>query len=114
MAARRGQSHVRTEHLLFALITDEGAASRRVLDDVGLDIAVIKKELNEVIPPVPRRPRRRQRKGQCDPRDRACSFCGCTDTGRPMVAGPGVWICNDCVTLATDILASGDRALRPG
>jgi ATP-dependent Clp protease ATP-binding subunit ClpA len=114
VAARRGHSQVRTEHLLFALITDEGAASRRVLDDVGLDIAVTKKALNEVIPPVPRRPRRRQRKGKCDPRDRTCSFCGCTDPGRPMVAGPGVWICGNCVTLATDILATGDRALRPG
>jgi hypothetical protein len=29
------------------------------------------------------------------------------DAARPMVAGPGVWICADCVTLATDILATG-------
>lgn len=114
MAARRCQSHVRTEHLLFALITDEGAASRRVLDDVGLDVASIKKELNEAIPPVPRCPHRRQRKGKCNPRDRACSFCGCTDPDRPMAARPGVWICEQCVALAIGILATGDRALRPG
>jgi ATP-dependent Clp protease ATP-binding subunit ClpA len=115
MAARRGQGQVRTEHLLFELATDEGCSARRVLDDLGVDVAVIKKELNQMIPPVPHRPgRRRRRKGACDPRDRACSFCGCAEAGRPMVAGPGVWICDQCVTLATDILATGDRALRPG
>ncbi|MGP4025808.1 Clp protease N-terminal domain-containing protein [Actinomadura sp. 3N407] len=114
MAAHRGQSEVRTEHLLFALATDEGAASRRVLDDLAVDIATIKKEINQAIPPFPGRQRRRRRKGKCDPRDRACSFCGGAESGRAMVAGPGVWICADCVALATDILARGDRALRPG
>ncbi|MEU5876390.1 Clp protease N-terminal domain-containing protein [Spirillospora sp. NPDC047279] len=114
MAASRGQSHVRTEHLLWELIADEGSASRRVVDHLGVNVGAVKKQLNELIPPMPSRPRRRQSKGRCDPRDRACSFCGCEAPERPMVHGPGVWICTDCVTLATDILAAGDRALRPG
>ncbi|WP_395108299.1 Clp protease N-terminal domain-containing protein [Actinomadura sp. SCN-SB] len=110
IAARRGQNQVRTEHLLFALATDEAGSARRVLDDLGADLTAIKKELNEVIPPFPRRRRPRQRKHRCDPRDRACAFCGCTAPGRPMVAGPGLWICADCVALATSILADGDLA----
>jgi ATP-dependent Clp protease ATP-binding subunit ClpA len=109
MAARRGQSEVRTEHLLLELAIDDGASSRRVLDDLGVDVAQVKKELNQMLPPFPRRARekRPRGKGNCDPRDRSCSFCGSADPARPMVTGPGVWICAGCVTLATDILATG-------
>lgn len=114
IAARRGQNQVRTEHLLYELAVNEGGSARRVLDDLGVDIAQVKKELNQVIPPSPRRRRRRPRKGSCDQRDRMCAFCGCTDAGRPMVAGPGTWICADCVALAVDILADDGRAHRAG
>lgn len=115
MAARRGQSEVRSEHVLLELATDDGASSRRVLNDLGVDIGQLKKDLNQMIPPAPRRPRgRKPGRAACDARDRACSFCGATDPARPMVAGPGVWICADCVTLATDILTNQTPALRPG
>jgi ATP-dependent Clp protease ATP-binding subunit ClpA len=119
MAARRGQSEVRTEHLLLELAIDDGASSRRVLNDLGVDIAQVKKELNQMLPPFPRRTRgKKPRKGTCDPRDRSCSFCGSADPARPMVTGPGVWICANCVTLATNILTTGApigaKALRAG
>jgi ATP-dependent Clp protease ATP-binding subunit ClpA len=58
LAARRGQSQFRTEHLLFCLATDPGSSARRVLGDLDVDIARIKKELEEWIPPVQRRHRR--------------------------------------------------------
>jgi ATP-dependent protease Clp ATPase subunit len=36
-----------------------------------------------------------------------CSFCGKTrDETRRLVAGPGVFICADCVQLCNEILAS--------
>jgi hypothetical protein len=41
-----------------------------------------------------------------------CSFCGCTNPDRPMVAGLGVWICAPCVHLSLEIVDTGDRALR--
>jgi ATP-dependent Clp protease ATP-binding subunit ClpA len=109
LAARRGQSQVRTEHLLFVLALDCGAAARRVLNDLGVDPARVKKELADTLPPPPRR-RRMGRTG----RTRACSCCGCADAGRPMVAGPGVWICGECVQTSTDVLASSCRGLRAG
>lgn len=51
-----------------------------------------------------------------------CSFCGKTqDEVRKLVAGPGVFICDECVDLCNDILteeirdlgSSGDKALVP-
>lgn len=100
MAAHRGQSEVRTEHVLFVIALDPGSAARRVLNDLDVDPARIKKELASCLPPPPRA-RRRLGKGRTG---RACSFCGCADPERPMVAGPGVWICGECVDLCTDIL----------
>ena len=35
-----------------------------------------------------------------------CSFCGKTqDEVRKLIAGPTVYICNECVDLCTDIIA---------
>lgn len=54
LAARRGQSQVRTEHLLFVLAIDPGSAARRVLNHLGVDPARVKKELAEWLPsPAP-------------------------------------------------------------
>ena len=105
-AASRGQNLAHTEHLLFMLALDPGSAARRVLNDLGVDPAQVKKELNDMIPPPPR-PRRRRGKARGE--GRACSFCGCADAHRPMVTGPGVWICRDCVALSTEILTAGQQ-----
>lgn len=99
MAAQRGQLEVRTEHALLAIGLDPGSAAHRVLNEIGVDPARIKKELARCLPSSPRS--RRAGKGRAG---RSCSFCGCTDPGRPMVAGPGVWICRDCVQLSLSIL----------
>jgi ATP-dependent Clp protease ATP-binding subunit ClpA len=112
-AASRGQNFAGTEHLLFMLALDPGSAARRVLNDLGVDPAHVKKELNDMIPPPPRPGRRR---GKARGAGRSCSFCGCADAHRPMVTGPGVWICSDCVALSTEILTAdrqGTAALKP-
>jgi ATP-dependent Clp protease ATP-binding subunit ClpA len=110
LAARRGQSQLRTEHLLFCLALDPGSSARRVLNDLGVDPAQVKKELQEWIAPVPRRSRR-IRKGMTT--GRACSFCGCADLG-PLVAGPGVYICGSCIQTSMEILRSEQRGTRTG
>jgi ATP-dependent Clp protease ATP-binding subunit ClpA len=110
LAARRGQSQFRTEHLLFCLATDQGSSAHRVLAALGVDAAQVKKELQEWIAPVQRR-HRRLSKGNAT--GRACSFCGCTDLS-PLVAGPGVWICGSCAQTALDILRTEPRGLRAG
>jgi ATP-dependent Clp protease ATP-binding subunit ClpA len=94
---------VRTEHLLFVLALDAGGRARRVLNDLGTDIAAIKRELECY---VTGRPRRRSRwKRPTAAAGRACSFCGRAEKiAGPLVAGPGVHICVGCVALAADIL----------
>jgi ATP-dependent Clp protease ATP-binding subunit ClpA len=110
LAARRGQSQFRTEHLLFCLALDPGSSARRVLNDLGVDSAQVKKELQAWIAPVARRSRR-IRKGTTT--GRSCSFCGCADIG-PLVAGPGVYICGNCVQTSAEILRGGQRGVRTG
>jgi ATP-dependent Clp protease ATP-binding subunit ClpA len=110
LAAERGHNEVRTEHLLFVIALDPGSAARRVLNDLGVEVAEIKKILAELIPSRPPR-RRRLGKGRTG---RTCSFCGCTDPDRAMVAGPGVWICGECVQLSADILDHRRDNVRAG
>jgi ATP-dependent Clp protease ATP-binding subunit ClpA len=110
LAARRGQSQFRTEHLLFCIALDPGSSARRVLNDLGVDPAQVKKELQEWVGPVQRRHRRI---GKGKDAGRACSFCGCKDLG-PLVAGPGVWICGSCALTALEILRAEPRGLSPG
>ena len=96
---------VRPEHLLAVLALDPGSRARRVLNELQVDIAAIKRELQCYITVNPPRPppwwERR-------PTGHACSFCGRTSTPDQLVNGPGVVICRPCVTLATEILARKD------
>jgi hypothetical protein len=42
-----------------------------------------------------------------------CSFCGKDEeAGRPMIAGPAVFICSDCVRVASEAFADLDIAPR--
>ena len=93
---------VGTEHLLAVLALDPGSRARRILNDLDIDAAVIKRELNCF---VTMNQRRRRRRGGKFRKDSACSFCGrpAADVGQ-LVAGPGVWICAACVEIATDVL----------
>jgi ATP-dependent Clp protease ATP-binding subunit ClpA len=101
MARRGGCGYVGTEHLLGALALDPGSRARRVLDSRGVSIPAIKKELECYISPGRQRRRRRGKAVAA-----ACSFCGKPGgAGLRLVAGPGVFICAECVTLCTEILA---------
>jgi ATP-dependent Clp protease ATP-binding subunit ClpA len=93
---------VGTEHLLAVLALDPGSRARRILNDLNIDIAAIKRELNCY---VTLKPRRRRRHGGKFRGYEACSFCGRpgSEAGQ-LVAGPGVWICASCVSLAVDVI----------
>ena len=101
LARRGGCGYVGTEHLLGALALDPGSRARRVLISLQVSIPAIKKELECYISPG-RRGRRRRGKAPTG----ACSFCGKPrgDSLR-LVAGPGVYICAECVGLCNEILA---------
>jgi hypothetical protein len=78
-----------------------------VLNKLGTSIPAIKKELECSI-----RPSRARRRGKKV--DQRCSFCGKDpDSGVRMVAGPSVWICSECVSLASEIIAGGDGSAGP-
>lgn len=48
-----------------------------------------------------------------DERTISCSFCGkAQDEVYRLVAGPGVYICNECIELCSEILAGGDTTRR--
>lgn len=101
LACRGGCAYVGTEHLLGALALDPGSRARRVLGRLGVSIPGVKKELECYISPGRQR-RRRRGKAVAG----GCSFCGKPGgTGLRLVAGPGVFICAECVTLCTEILA---------
>jgi hypothetical protein len=101
LARRGGCDYVGTEHLLGALALDPGSRARRVLARLGVSIPAIKRELECYISPGRQR-RRRRGKAVAG----ACSFCGKPGgAGLRLVAGPGVFICAECVGLCTEILA---------
>ena len=103
LARRGGCGYVGTEHLLGALALDPGSRARRVLVRLGVSILAIKKELECYTSPV--RPRRRRRGKAVGP---ACSFCGkLRADGLRLVAGPGVYICAECIGLCNEILTTG-------
>lgn len=91
---------VGTEHVLFFLATDPGGRARRVLNDLNIDGAAIKREVESwVALPLRSRIGRRRRVSA----ELRCSFCRRPRgaVGR-LVAGPGVWICAACTQLAAE------------
>jgi ATP-dependent Clp protease ATP-binding subunit ClpA len=93
---------VGTEHLLGVLALDPGSRARRILNDLNIDIAAIKRELNCY---VTLKPPRRRRHGAKVRGHEVCTFCGRPGSGAgQLVAGPRVWICASCVNLAVDVL----------
>jgi hypothetical protein len=101
--ARGEQPELRTEHLLAVLALDPGSRARRVLNDLGVDIAALKRELQCYISVNPTRPARWWKRRP--PAHQGCSFCGRADADSgQLVHGPGVAICRACIALAADIL----------
>lgn len=94
---------VSTEHLLAVLALDPGSRARRVLNELHVDIAAIKRELQCHITVNPARPARWWKRR---PTGHACSFCGRASEPDLLVNGPGIAICRPCVALAAEILAA--------
>jgi hypothetical protein len=108
LAQRAGIDMVGPEQLLGALALDPGSHARRVLGKLGTSIPAIKKELECYMGPG--RARRRGKKAA-----QRCSFCGRgPGRGVRMVAGPSVWICAECVSLASEIIAEDDGSTGQG
>lgn len=88
---------VNTPQLLAVIVTNPGSRARRVLNDLGVDVADIKRLLHCCVN-VPRTDfgRRTRHKRQPEDPSARCSFCGKPGNDeRRLVAGPDVWICAD-------------------
>ena len=47
--------------------------------------------------------------------DQRCNFCGKTkDQVRKLVAGPGVFICDKCIELCSEVIREDDQPPAPG
>jgi hypothetical protein len=100
---------VRTEHLLGVLALDPGGRARRVLGDLGVNIAAVKGELQCHITVNPTRPARWWKRRPLA--QSGCSFCGrFAPSVGPLVNGPGVAICGACLALAGEILDKQEPA----
>jgi ATP-dependent Clp protease ATP-binding subunit ClpA len=100
IAQQAGRGEVGTEHLLAALVLDPGSRARRVLSRLGVNIAAVKKGLDCYVGP---RKQRRRKRGKAD---LACSFCGKSQKQvKKLIAGPGVYICDECIDLCNEIVA---------
>jgi ATP-dependent Clp protease ATP-binding subunit ClpA len=100
IAQQAGRGEVGTEHLLAALVLDPGSRARWVLSRLGVSIAAVKKGLDCYVGPGKQR---RRKRGKADP---SCSFCGKSQKQvKKLVAGPGVYICNECIDLCNEIVA---------
>jgi len=90
-----------TQHLLCLLANDPGGKARRVLNELGVDVAAVERE---IVGPITGRGKKRRRRhgGTGEPQ---CSFCGRPQSvAGPLVAGTGCHICGDCVASASDVL----------
>jgi ClpA/ClpB-like protein len=100
-AAEQGHDYIGTEHVLFVLATDPGSSVRRILEELGVQAADVKRELSQCVGGRAKKRRRRDRRN-CN-----CSFCG---TPNVLLFGHGVRICQDCARLALELntLQAGD------
>jgi ATP-dependent Clp protease ATP-binding subunit ClpA len=109
LARQAGHGYVGTEHLLCVLALDPGSRARRVLSHLGAGIPAIKKELAGYTGIGERRRRKRGKAAEG-----ACSFCGKQRSSElRLIAGPGVYICAECIGLCNEILAEEQQAPAP-
>jgi hypothetical protein len=100
IAQQAGRGEVGTEHLLAALALDPGSRARHVLSHLGVSMAAVRKGLGGYVGPGKQR---RRKRGKAD---LACSFCGKSQKQvKKLIAGPGVYICDECIDLCNEIVA---------
>jgi ATP-dependent Clp protease ATP-binding subunit ClpA len=129
-AKSRGHRAVGTEHLLFVLGADRFGRARSLLDGLGVSFADVKREIECALGPwASRNEGRRRHRRRADGARKwtgrlagvdgwrngcpgPCSFCGKShEEVAKLIAGPGVFICDECITLCVSI-RDRDRADR--
>jgi hypothetical protein len=100
IAQQSGRGEADIEHLLAALALDPGSHARRVLSQLGVSSAAVKKELDSYVGPGKQR---RRKRGKAE---LSCSFCGKSQRQvKKLIAVAGASICDECVDLCREIIA---------
>jgi transcription elongation factor Elf1 len=110
-ALHLGHNYIGTEHLVLGLIREgEGVGAQVLTGGFGLSLERVREDvLRRLTGMLPGRRRerlwgRRSQSKHTEAHD--CSFCGKpADEVDKIVAGPGVWICNECIGLCNQIVA---------
>lgn len=129
-ALRMSRSEVGAEHVLLAIASEgESVAAVILRQQVGSDLSVVRTRVMELLAkPDTAEPRSGQAVVSDHPEARAaetqherrlrdtpqqlinCSFCGKSkDHVEKIIAGPGVFICNECIDLCVEIIEEERR-----
>ena len=115
-ALELGHNYVGTEHVLLGLIREGEGVAWQALTRLGLEAETTRAAVAGLLESA--RPGARsfaggqvQVKFEQEPGvELRCSFCGKgAEEVAKIVAGPGVYICNECVALSADIVAEATR-----
>ena len=91
-------------HQAIRRLHTAGGSLREIAEALGLSHQRVHQITDDATKPIPRRWRRRHQLLPGPPGP--CSFCGCShEECAKLIAGPGVYICNRCVTQATRLAA---------
>ena len=113
-ALQLGHNYVGTEHILLGLVREGHGVAWQVLVDLGHGADPIRTAVLDALEGASARsvtvgPVRVTFEEESATPVR-CSFCGKgSDEVVKIVAGPGVYICNECVALSADIVAEATR-----
>ena len=95
---------ISTQHILLAIVREKDGVACQILDKLGLSMKEVRKVTLEAAQSWVQ-PKRARRRDKSKDDLFSCSFCGKPQTQvEKLIAGPGVYICNECVDLCKDII----------
>jgi predicted DNA-binding transcriptional regulator AlpA len=119
-ALELGHNYIGTEHVLLAITTEPDGLGWKTLAELGLGTKQVRETVMTTLhsyvrgsKPPPGGPT--AARPEPTAADAACSFCGkpSADVNK-LVAGPGIYICDECVALCDEIIAGSSKRQAEG
>jgi predicted DNA-binding transcriptional regulator AlpA len=104
-ALKLGHNYVGTEHVLLSLEREGEGVAPQALVAIGVPLRSLRQTILERLQGFAKRKPR-----EAPPGPERCSFCGRSRTEiKKLIAGPGVYICDECVALCDELI--GDEGV---